>query len=119
MVYKILADLTVLVHFFWILFLFIGAIWGTKYLVVKVFHLLGLVFALLLHAFDWICPLTHLEVWLRSKHHPDLTYIGSFIIYYTEKIIYLEVSSSTLQWLTLLLCGFNGWLYLKKRGRRH
>lgn len=119
MVYKIFADFTVLVHFLWILFLFIGAIWGRKYPGVKVFHIFGLGFALLLQIFDWICPLTHLETWFRSKHHPNLTYTGSFIIYYLEKIIYVEVTPPILQCFTLLLCGFNGWLYFKKRESRH
>jgi len=61
MVYKIFADLTVLIHFFWILFLFIGAIWGRTYPGVKVFHIFGLVFAFLFQICDGICPLTRLR----------------------------------------------------------
>ncbi|MGQ9646215.1 MAG: DUF2784 domain-containing protein [Thermodesulfobacteriota bacterium] len=115
MVYKGLADLVVLVHFLWILFLFIGALWGIRNKPVKIFHLSGLAFALLIQALDWYCPLTHLEIWLRSKHSPSLAYAGSFIIHYVEKIVYMEISRFVVLVFTILLCGLNAWLYSRKR----
>jgi len=116
MLYKILADIVVLIHFLWIVFLFFGAFWGIKNKVAKIFHLSGLAFAFVIQIFDWYCPLTHLEVWLRSKHSPALTYAGSFIIHYIEQIVYIELSRYLVLILTIFLCGWNGWLYLRKRG---
>lgn len=114
MLYKILADIIVLIHFLWIIFLFIGAMWGRKNVIVKILHLSGLVFAFIIQIFDWYCPLTYLEVWLRANHDPDLTYTGSFIIYYMEKLVYVGISRYIVLIFTLFLCGFNGWFYLKK-----
>jgi hypothetical protein len=114
MFYKVLADITVLVHFLWIVFLFFGALWGRRSRTVKIFHLSGLAFALIIQIFDWFCPLTHLEVWLRERHNPGLTYAGSFIIYYVEKIVYIEISHYIVLIVTLLLSGFNIWIYLRK-----
>jgi hypothetical protein len=114
MFFKVLADITVLVHFLWIVFLFFGAIWGRKNRTVKTFHLAGLAFAFIIQIFDWYCPLTHLEFWLRGKHNPNLTYTGSFIIYYVEKIIYIEISPTIILIVTLLLGGSNVWIYLRK-----
>jgi len=114
MLYKILADIVVVTHFLWILFLFFGGFWGVKNKAVKIFHISGLFFALLIQIFDWYCPLTHLEVWLRSKHNPTITYTGSFIIHYVEKIVYIEISRFLLILFTILLCGINAWFYLKK-----
>jgi hypothetical protein len=116
MVYKILADIVVLVHFLWILFLFFGAIWGVRNRGIKIFHLSGLAFAFIIQVCDWYCPLTHLEVWLRSKHSPALTYEGSFIIHYVEEIVYIDLSRYLVLVLTIFLCGFNAWFYLRKRG---
>jgi len=113
-VYKILADITVLIHFLWIVFLFLGALWGRRNRTVKIFHLSGLAFALIIQIFDWFCPLTHLEFWLRGKHNPNLTYTGSFIIYYVEKIIYIEISPTIILMVTLLLGALNVWIYLRK-----
>jgi hypothetical protein len=112
--YKVLADIIVLIHFLWIAFLFFGALWGRRSGTVKIFHLSGLAFALIIQIFNWFCPLTHLEVWLRAKHNPDLTYAGSFIIYYVEKIVYMEISHYIVLIVTLLLGAFNVWIYLKK-----
>jgi hypothetical protein len=66
MKYKLLADAVVLIHFLWILFLFFGATVGAKYRVLRILHLSGLAFALITEILGWYCPLTYLEVWLRS-----------------------------------------------------
>jgi hypothetical protein len=115
MLHKILADVVVLIHFLWITFLFFGAILGIKNKAVKICHLSGLAFALLIQIFGWYCPLTYLEVWLRSKHDSSLTYTGSFIIHYVERIVYIELSRHLIFVLTLVLCGLNLWLYSKKK----
>jgi hypothetical protein len=115
MLYRILADSVVLIHFLWIVFLFLGAFWGVRNRVVKIFHLSGLAFAFVIQVFDWYCPLTHLELWLRSKQDFALTYTGSFIVYYVERMVYIELSRTLILLLTVLLCGFNGWFYLRKR----
>ncbi len=115
MLYKLLADAFVFIHFLWIVFLFLGALWGRKSRIVKIFHLSGLAFALIIQIFDWFCPLTHLEFWLRGKHNPDLTDTGSFIIHYVERIVYMEISQTIVLLFTILLCGFNALFYLKKK----
>jgi len=115
MSYKVLADIVVLIHFLWIIFLFLGALWGIKNRAVKIFHLSGLAFAFIIQVFGWYCPLTYLEVWLRSGHDPSLTYTGSFIVHYVERIVYIELSRYLIFVLTLVLGGLNLWLYSKKK----
>ena len=117
MLYKILADIVVLIHFLWIVFLFLGAVWGVKYRVIRVIHLSGLFLAVLLQVFGWYCPLTYLEFWLRSKHDPAIVYVGSFIVHYAEEVVYLELSRVMIFIFTIFLCFFNVWFYLWK-GRR-
>jgi hypothetical protein len=114
MLYKILADIVVLIHFLWILFLLFGAFPGIRYRAIKILHISGLVFAFVIQVFGWYCPLTHLEVWLRAKHDPLLAYTGSFIIHYVEGLIYLGISAWLIFSLTLLIIGFNVWFYLRK-----
>ena len=114
MPYKILADIVVLIHFLWILFLIFGAFPGAGNKAIKIFHISGLIFAFVIQIFGWYCPLTHLEVWLRAKHDPSLAYAGSFIIHYLEGLIYIEISAWLIFSLTLLLIGFNIWFYLRR-----
>jgi hypothetical protein len=115
MPYGMLADGVVLIHFLWILFLVFGAFWGVKNSAVSILHISGLVFAVVIQLFDWYCPLTYLEAWLRSKQNLATSYPSSFIIYYVQKIVYIELSRSTIILLTFPLCGFNAWLYLRKK----
>lgn len=108
---QMLADIVVLTHFLWIVFLIFGAIPGRRYRTIKYLHIGGLGFALMLQVFDWYCPLTYLEVWLRELHAPGQTYAGSYISHYLEKIIYIEVDRWIIAVLTIALCGMNVWLY--------
>lgn len=115
MLYKVLADAVVLLHFLWIVFLLFGALLGARYRAVKYLHIGGMAFALWIQIADWYCPLTHLEVWLRQRHDPTLGYAGSFIVHYVEKIVYIELSRTLVFALTIFLIAFNAWMYLKRR----
>lgn len=114
MIYRILADLVVLIHFLWIVFLISGAFVGRKCRLIKYLHIGGLGFAFLIQIFGWYCPLTHLEVWLRSKHEPSMGYRGSFIIHYVEKIVYIELQSWIIFLMTLIIAGVSFLLYRSK-----
>ncbi len=114
MFYKILADSIVVIHFLWIVFLFLGVFWGIKNKAVRIFHISGFAFAFVIQIFGWYCPLTYLEVCLRSRHDSALTYAGSFIIHYVEELVYIELSRTLIFFFTLSIFGFNAWLYLKK-----
>ena len=138
MAYKLLADLLILLHLLWILFLILGGPIGRplagilhiRYRWVRAVHISALLLALSLIPFGIICPLTHLELWARSAYEtlgstsggPSGSYEGSFIIHYIEELIYLNISTKELFLLTVLLCSVNGlWYlreYLKKRYKR-
>ena len=113
--FKILADITVLIHLLWILFLIFGALLGVRNKAIKYIHLSGLLFAILIQILGWYCPLTHLEVWLRSRHNPSIAYAGSFIVHYAERFVYLEISPRGILLATIGLVSFNSWLYFRKR----
>jgi hypothetical protein len=115
MFYKIAADFAVLLHFLWIVFLIFGAFIGRRYRPAKLFHIAGLGFAVIMQLFGWYCPLTHLEVWLRHQHDPSLTYKGSFIIHYAEKIVYIELSRGIIFVLTILLISVSAYLYVGRK----
>lgn len=118
MVYKVLADLVVVVHFLWIVFLGFGAFAGFRWKAARILHQAGLAFALLIGLFGWYCPLTHIEVWLRRLHDPELQYGGSFIVHYVEKIVYPEIPPGAVLLLTGLAVLINGIIYLRARSHR-
>jgi len=109
--FRVLADIVVLIHFLWIVFLIFGAFPGVRIRAVKIVHLTALAFAFVIQVFGWYCPFTHLEIWLRNRHDPGLSYTGSFIIYYIEKVVYLDVSVNLIFVLTIILVGVNLIIY--------
>ena len=80
MIYSILADITVVLHFLWILFLVFGAFPGRRYKWIKVIHIGGVIYALVIQVFGWYCPLTHLEAWLRRMHAVTSRWIGERVL---------------------------------------
>jgi uncharacterized membrane protein required for colicin V production len=115
MTYKLLADLVVFIHFLWLLFLVFGGLCGVRNRTIRIFHIVGLVFAFVIQVSGWYCPFTDLEVWLRSRHAPGLAYRGSFIIHYIEELVYVEVPRRLIIVLTGVVCAFYGWLYLRRK----
>lgn len=115
MLYKILADVIVVLHFGWILFLLIGFIlipagfWWRKFFDLWLFrtiHLGGIVYVGLLTIMGKFCPLTIWEYNLRQKYDADLVYPGSFIIYYMEKLVYPDVNPLVIQIPTVFIAVF-------------
>ena len=114
MFYLLGADIVVLLHFLWIIFLIFGALIGRKYKWIKIVHIAGVIFALFIQVFGWYCPLTHIETWLRRMHDPTQSYTGSFIVYYAEKIVYIGVSQNVILIITIILAMVSAWIYLRK-----
>jgi hypothetical protein len=123
LIYRLMADLVIVIHFLWILFILFGFLLALKYQSVVFIHMVGLVFTLILNIGGWYCPLTHLEIHLQRQSSPDSLYIGSFITHYLERIIYLRVDASHLRigaiaWVSLNLGGYAILLGRKFRKRK-
>ena len=116
MLYLIAADIVVLLHFSWIIFLIIGAFPGRRYRWIKRIHIGGIFFAFLIQFFGWFCPLTYLEVWFRRMHDSSQKYEGSFIIHYVEKIVYVDLPPKMILILTICIALISALLYLYKPG---
>ena len=118
MVYGLLADVVVVLHLLWIVFLIFGAVIGRRRKWAKIMHLGGLGFAFMIQFLGWYCPFTYLEVWLRRMHEPAAGYSGSFIIHYIEGLVYIELPPNSVLFMTCIVALCSGWLYLKKPGEK-
>lgn len=102
MPYKLLADLIVVIHFIWIIFMLLGFLLTLqaffykrdffKWFRFRIIHVLGIFYVALLSILGRYCPLTILENYLRSRYDPNLVYPGSFIIHYLEGLVYPQVN---------------------------
>lgn len=132
--YKIIADLIVVIHLFWIVFMVWGFLLTLKasvclYIlkrnvenslrffdryIFRTAHLGGIVFVALLVLLNTYCPLTIAENLLLRRYNPSLTYPGSFIIHYVEKIVYPDVDPSILYTATLIVALFTLIMFILK-----
>jgi hypothetical protein len=119
MAFRILADLTLIVHFMWILFLISGFIFAFMRSKIALLHMAGLLFALILNLMGWYCPLTYLENYLYALHDLGSTYTGSFIINYLQHIIYLDLPGYYIRIFGLSFAVFSIGIYVYLIKRYH
>ena len=72
----------------------------------RILHFCGIIYVGLLAFLREYCPLTILENTVRAKYNPDLTYPGSFIVYYIEKLVYPNVNPSIILVPTIFIAVF-------------
>lgn len=123
MLYKVLADIIVVIHFAWILFMLIGFILtlcGSFYKrfldwwLFRTLHLFGIVYVGLLALLREYCPLTILENILRQRYNPELRYPGSFLVHYIEKLVYPDVNPSIILIPTAIIALFTVAIFIIK-----
>jgi hypothetical protein len=110
-----LVDLIVVLHLLWIVFLIFGALLGRLIAWVKWLHLGALAYSLAMQAFNWVCPLTVIEVWLRRAHDPASAYAGSFIGHYAQRLVYAPVPGTFLFIATSFIVALTLWVYFRPR----
>ena len=112
-----LAELVVLVHFLYILFLVLGPLLFLRWPRLRKIHLAAIGLAVLIQGFAFLCPLTALEIWLRggwAERGAEPGFIGRYI----EPVVYPGLSQATVTVLTFLLAAVTVLLYLWVPGKR-
>ena len=118
--YTALADLVVIVHFMFILFVIFGALLVAWRAWMLWLHLPALIWGAATELFSLICPLTPLENYLRQRGGGE-SYRGDFIANYLLPVIYPAGLTPEIQWLLgIALIIMNVLLYslLWRRARR-
>ena len=116
MLFLVLADVVVFLHLAWIIFLILGAWPGARRAWVKWTHLAALAFSVCLQVFGWVCPSTHLEIWLRHAGGAS-PYEGTFIGHYLQQIVYAPLPPNAIFLGTLVVVAVTLWIYFGPRQR--
>lgn len=128
MFYKLLADLIVVIHFVWIIFMLLGFLLTLQAFFYKkaffdwfrfrIIHLIGIFYISLLSILGNYCPLTILENFLRSRYELNLVYPGSFIIHYLERLVYPAVNPLIIQIPTAFIAVFTILVFIIRPPRK-
>jgi Protein of Unknown function (DUF2784) len=94
--YSILADIVVVLHLGFVLFVLFGGLLILKWPKMMWLHLPALVWGALVEFTGWICPLTPLEHWLKTQGG-ESAHTGDFIARYFLPILYPEALTRDLQ----------------------
>ncbi len=87
MIYRLLADITFVVHLTFIVFVVFGGLLVAFRGRIAWLHVPALVWGILLEWQSWVCPLTPLENWFL-RQAGETAYSGGFIERYLIPIIY-------------------------------
>ena len=87
MITRFFADVIVLVHLAFILFVAAGGLLVLRWPRLAWVHVPAVAWGALIELAGWICPLTPLENWLRASAG-DAAYAGGFIDRYIMPIVY-------------------------------
>ncbi len=99
MLYQRLADLVVVLHSSFVLFVLFGGLLVLRRPRLVWIHVPCAIWGVLIEFLGIICPLTPLEVWLRERGG-SVGYTGGFIAHYLEGVLYPAGLTARLQiWL--------------------
>jgi hypothetical protein len=119
--YRALADLLVIAHLMFVLFVVLGGLLVRRFPRIAWLHLPAAAWGAISEFTGWICPLTP---WEQSLHRlgGEAGYAGGFIEHYLLPVLYPPGLTSTIQILLglIVVCG-NAAIYgtlLRQRSRR-
>jgi hypothetical protein len=126
MVYHALANLVLIAHLAFVLFVVLGGFLVLKWRSLAWIHVPACLWGALVELAGWVCPLTPLENWLREKGS-GLVYRTDFIEHYILPLLYPATLTRSLQiFLGLLVLSVNlglyGWILWRtapKQARRN
>jgi hypothetical protein len=110
MIYRLLADLTFVAHFCFVIFAIFGGLLVLRRRFVIWFHLPALVWGVLVECFRIPCPLTVIENEFRQLGG-EAGYEGGFIEHYVSAILYWQVTVETQVLLGVALVVINLLIY--------
>jgi Protein of Unknown function (DUF2784) len=93
-----LADLIVILHLAFVLFVVFGGLLVARRPGVAWLHVPAAIWGAWIEFAGWVCPLTPLENWLRQQEGRTV-YTTSFVEHYLVPVLYPAALSRDVQWL--------------------
>ena len=121
MIYRLGADLVLIVHLGFVLFVVLGGLLVWRWAWVMKLHLAAVFWGALVEFAGFVCPLTPLEVRLRELGG-QAGYEGDFVSHYITELLYPSGLTRPLQmWLGMFVLLSNvlmyGYFFVRKQKR--
>ena len=120
-IYRALADVILLIHAAFVIFVTVGGVLVLYKRALMPWHLTALAWGVLIISMGWICPLTPLENMLRQLAGQE-GYPGGFIEHYVFRLIYPSGLTRGIQiglaaGLLIVNAGIYSWIYARRAKR--
>lgn len=113
--YQVLADLVLIVHLTFVIFVLCGGLLVLRWRRIAWLHLPAAIWGAAVEFGGWICPLTPLENWLRAQAG-EIGYSSDFVAYYLLPVLYPTSLTYDIQLILgtavlLINISMYGWLW--------
>jgi hypothetical protein len=98
MLFNAIANLLVIAHFLFVLFVILGGLLLFRWPGIAFVHLPATAWGVMIELNNWICPLTPFEQSMR-RAAGEKGYTGGFIDHYITPLIYPEGLTPEIQWM--------------------
>ena len=109
-----LAVAALVLHLAWILWAIAGALWTRVRPWLTAFHVLSLIWGIIVEVGPWPCPLTLAEQWLEMRAGMHTWAAGGFLVHYLEAIIYPDLPAWVVTGFGVAVCVFNLGIYARR-----
>jgi len=121
-IYRLIADVVVVVHLGFVVFVVLGGLLVIRWRRLAWLHLPAVVWGIFIELAGWICPLTPIENRLRRAAGGG-GYEGGFVEHYVVPVLYPDVLTPRMQvGLAVFVLSVNVavylWIVLRRRTRR-
>jgi Protein of Unknown function (DUF2784) len=104
--YGAAATVVLIAHLLWILWVIFGAIWTRNRPLLAWFHIVSLIWGIVVELGPWACPLTIAEQLFEAGSGND-PYRNGFVARYLDAIVYPDIPEAFLVWLGVVVCAVN------------
>ena len=104
--YSALAVAALVLYALFISWVVCGAFVTRSRPVPRWLHIGSLIWGILTELLPWPCPLTVLENWLEGKARVE-PYQGGFLLHHLDKLVYPDISPTTLTIAGVFVCAVN------------
>jgi hypothetical protein len=114
---EVLAVAVLCLHLVWIVWAIAGALWTRDRPWWTAFHVLSLIWGIIVEAGPWPCPLTLAEQWFEAKagiHTQTQAWTGGFLVHYLDATIYPDLPGWLVTGFGVAVCAFNLGIYARR-----
>lgn len=112
---EFLATLVLAIHLLWILWVIFGAFWTQGHPVLTAFHILSLLWGIVVELSALPCPLTVAEQFFEQTGGAQ-AYQGAFVTHLLDRLVYPNIPDAWLIGAGVAVCAINLGVYVWRYG---